>query len=820
MSDELPDLSVGARKAVMQAKRFAQTYSHDFTTTEHLLLGILDHENRPTSVRVMTDMDIDILGLKSFIIKNLQKYKGPDKPKMTDIELSGRAMKVLAYASNIATEMKCTLVDLDHLMLSILVSDSGTGNNLFKLKNIDVDHLYEVIFNTITPKSTKYKKPKQKSTSSRKNTDTGSNSAVKGPGSSLEKYATNLTEQAANGEIDPVIGRDYEVNACIQILSRRTKNNPVLIGEAGVGKTAVVEALALRIANHEAPTNLKDKNIYTLDLAQLVAGTIYRGQFEERLKDIITYVQSKDDIILFVDELHMLAGAGSSTGAMDASNILKPALARGKISCIGATTTQEYKEYIECDGALERRFQSIYVDEPEPDEVTEILKGIKHKYEEYHNVRYGVGILKEIVMLCNRYITDKNFPDKAIDILDEIGAKKRVAKYLDMSVELIDKEIKTLIEHKKEAVAGQQFDVAVELRKRETELKNERQEMLHELQSELASKPLLITLEDVRELISSKCSVPLSALEEDEATTLSKLAITVKKKVIGQVQGVDRICNAIKRNRAGVSDPDRPICSLMFLGPTGVGKTHLARTLGDMLFDNTNFKQFDMSEYAEGHSISKLIGSPPGYVGYGDGGKLTEYVRRNPYCVLLFDEIEKAHADIVQVFLQILEYGVLTDSDGLEVNFKNTIVIMTSNVGAHLFEKNSSVGFAASPDPDVSIVNELKKMYAPEFINRLDEVVVFGKLTENDLQKIVKILLSSMKRTLKTNNKTTLMIDPMVNEYILSHNTDISYGARPLKRLITEHIETPLAEFIIDNRLTKCKKIYIDVIDDKIVFNT
>lgn len=819
MSD-LPDLSAGARKAISHAKKFAQTYSHDFITTEHILLSILDYEVKPTSVRVMSDMDIDILGLKSFIIKNLQKYKGPEKPPLNDIELSGRAMKVLVYASNIATEMKCSLVDLDHLVLSILVSDSGTGNNLFKLKNIDVDHLYEVIFNTIAPKSTKHKKPKQKSTPTGKNIESGTNTSVKGPGSALEKYATNLTKQAKDGEIDPVIGRDDEVNSCIQILSRRTKNNPVLIGEAGVGKTAIVEGLALRISTGDAPVNLQDREIYTLDLAQLVAGTIYRGQFEERLKDIITYVQSRDDIILFVDELHMLAGAGSSTGAMDASNILKPALARGKISCIGATTTQEYKEYIECDGALERRFQSIYVDEPDSDEVLDILRGIKIKYEEYHNVRYSVKVLKEIVTLCNRYITDKNFPDKAIDVLDEIGAKKRVSKYLDMSAQMIDDEIKSIVEHKQQAVKNQQFDVAVALRERQRDLLEKKDTILNELQTVMDEKPMNVTLEDVRDLISTKCSVPLAALEEDEATTLSRLAVSVKRKVIGQVQGVDRICNAIKRNRAGVSDPDKPICSLMFLGPTGVGKTHLARTLGGMLFDNTNFKQFDMSEYAESHSISKLIGSPPGYVGYGDGGKLTEYVRRNPYCVLLFDEIEKAHTDIVQVFLQILEYGMLTDSDGLEVNFKNTIVIMTSNVGAHTFGKKASVGFNTDASQKDTVLSELKKMYAPEFVNRIDEVVVFGGLTENDLTKIVKILLSGVKKTLKTNNKTTLVIDPMVNEYILQRNVDLNYGARPLKRLITEHVETPLAEYIIENRLTKCKKIYMDVIDDCIVFNT
>ena len=814
---ELPDLSVSGRKAMMNAKKLAQSYLHDFITTEHMLLSILDKANPTTGTRVMADMGIDILDLKSFIIKNLQKYKGPNKPPLGDIEMSGRAMKVLVYASSIATEMSTSLVDVDHLLLSILVSDSGTGNNLFKLKNIDVDHLYEVIFSTIAPKSTKRNKRKEK-TKPRKQTESGGKNSVNSPGNSLEKYAVNLTEQALHGEIDPVIGRDYEVNSCIQILSRRTKNNPVLIGEAGVGKTAVVEGLALRIANGKAPVNLKDKNIFTLDLAQLVAGTIYRGQFEERLKDIITYVQSRDDIILFVDELHMLAGAGSSTGAMDASNILKPALARGKISCIGATTTQEYKEYIECDGALERRFQSIYVDEPDRDEVVDILKGIRHKYEAYHNVKYNVNVLKEIVSLCDRYITDKNFPDKAIDVLDEIGAKVRVSKYLDMSASLIDEELEIVTTHKNEAVVNQQFDIALALRDREVELKEKRDAIIDELANVSTTKPLVISIEDIRELISDKCSVPLSALEEDEASILSKLSVTVKRKVIGQVQGVDRICNAIKRNRAGVSSPDKPICSLMFLGPTGVGKTYLARTLGDMLFDNSNFKQFDMSEYAEAHSISKMIGAPPGYVGYGDGGKLTEYVRRNPYCVLLFDEIEKAHPDIVQIFLQILEYGSLTDSDGLEVNFKNTIVIMTSNIGAHKFDKRPSVGFGGVSTTEETVIEELKKMYAPEFVNRLDEVVIFGKLTEGDLTKIVRILLNSVKKTLKGNNKTTLVISPDVNEFILGKNTDTSYGARPLKRIITEYIETPLADYIIANSLTKCKKIYVDIINDEVTF--
>jgi ATP-dependent Clp protease ATP-binding subunit ClpC len=814
--NDIPELSVGGRRVMITAKKLARTYKHDFITTEHILYSILDSSRISEGVQIMSDMDVDVAEFKSFILKNLLKWKGPEKPDLSDIEPSGRVLKVLSYASCIAQEMKSHLVDIDHMLLSILVSDSGTGNNLFKLKNIDVDNLYEVIFHLIAPKATSRNRKRQKAASG--GVSDNVETTKKAKSNILDKYAVNLTQLASEGEIDPVIGREGDVNSMIQILSRRTKNNPVLIGEAGVGKTAVVELLAHKIIANNVPPILQKKQLYTLDLAQLVAGTIYRGQFEERLKDVVAYVQSHKDIILFIDELHMLVGAGSSTGAMDASNILKPALARGKISCIGATTTQEYKEYIENDAALERRFQTIYIDEPTSHETLDILKGIKIKYEEYHNVRYPPSILKEIVFLCERYIVDKNFPDKAIDVLDEIGAKARVSQYNEATnIENINKEIKSIRGHMDVSTRNQQFDVALAYREQEHRLLEERDEITNYIKT---MAPMKIDIDDVRELISEKCCVPTTTLNEDEASKLSTLSRRVKSVVIGQNNSVDKICNAIKRSRAGVTDPNKPICSLLFMGPTGVGKTHLARSLGDILFDNNNFKQFDMSEYSEPHSISKLIGSPPGYVGYGDGGKLTEYVRHNPYCVLLFDEIEKASEDIVQIFLQMLEYGNLTDSDGLEVNFKNTIIIMTSNIGAYKFSKQTSLGFNSDVSVNSGVLDELKKSYSPEFINRIDEIVIFDKLIPEVLDKIVKILLRDVKRTIKANNNTTLVLDCNIYSYILDKNTDTDYGARPLKRVITEYIETPLADFIIKNKLTKCKKIYVDLINNKIAFNT
>lgn len=813
-----PELSVGSRRVMMHAKKTARDHKHDFITTEHILLGILESERPVKGIKVMQELEVNTDEFKSFIIDNLKKYSGPKKPALKDIEPSDRVLKMLSYASSIAKEMGTDLVQVDHILLSILVSDAGSGNNLFRLKNIDVNFLYETIYLEVQPKRTRRKKKQVV-----EGDDPLDEPVSDVNDRALEKYAVNLTRLAASKEIDPVVGREEETNNMIQILCRRTKNNPVLVGEPGVGKTAVVELLAQRIVERDVPARLRDKHIYTLDLARLVAGTIYRGQFEERLKEVISVVQSRQDVILFIDELHMLVGAGSSTGSMDASNILKPALARGKLSCIGATTLQEYKEYIEADGALERRFQTVLIDEPTSADTLQILKGIKNKYEQYHRVRYNTDVMNEIVYLCDRYITDKNFPDKAIDVLDEIGAKVNVGKYTPTSEindyrELLDKTVGL----KERAVEEQNFDVALGYRETEWELLEQLASMLlaREAEENNNNKFIRINKDHVKQLISDRSGIPVSSMNTDEATRVSRLETNINKKVVGQTTGVSKICSAIKRNRAGVSDPNKPICSLLFLGPTGVGKTYLAKTLGEEMFDTTCFKQYDMSEFSEKHSTSKLIGSPPGYVGYGEGGSLTEFVRHTPYCVLLLDEVEKAHPEVLQLFLQILEYGCLTDSEGLEVNFKNTIIVMTSNIGAHKFDKQNSVGFGRQETVHDSVLSELKKSYAPEFVNRFDEIVVFNKLKESDLLKIANILLTRVKRTVKANSKITIKYDQSLAQHVVDNCRDVSqYGARPMKRTITELLETPLADYIIDN-IDDTKKIQISVDSTGVVFST
>ncbi len=818
--NEQPELSAGGRRVMMHAKRLARDYKHDFITTEHVLLGIVESERLPKSIKIMRDVHrIDIDEFKSFVISNLGKYKGPKHPEIEDIEMSGRVVKMISYASNIAREMDVTLVDIDHLLLSILVSDSGSGNNLFKLRNIDVDILYEDIYSRIVPTPSKgRKKTKQRHSSG--GTNDNNTDVVDHSESVLEKYATNLTRDAIVGKLDPVIGREDDVFYMIEILSRRTKNNPVLIGEPGVGKTAVVELLAQKIADQSVPVNLANKQIYSIDLAQLVAGTIYRGQFEERIKEVITYAQAQDDIILFIDELHMLVGAGSTSGSMDASNILKPALARGKISCIGATTLQEHKEFIEGDGALDRRFQSIFVDEPSVSETIEILKGVKCRYEQFHNVKYTNTVIKEIVNLCNRYMPEKQFPDKAIDVLDETGARIKVRKLQTTDIQDIIKDLEYTLNKKNLAVEKQEFDTALGFRETEYELSDKLQSAVKERGAlQLSPGPVTkVELKHVRNLISDRTGIPVNSLEEDESILLRKLSDRMKRAVIGQEQGIERICSAVKRSRAGVSDPNKPICSLLFLGPTGVGKTHLARVLGKQMFHEGNFKQFDMSEFSEKHTVSKLIGSPPGYVGSGEGGELTEYVRHNPYCVLLFDEIEKAHINVLQLFLQVLEYGCLTDSDGLEVNFKNTIIVMTSNIGAHKFDKLNSVGFGVSSNTNDAVVEELKKMYAPEFLNRLDETIVFDRLTDTEMMSVCDLLLKQLKKNIKSNTKVIITYDNELCAHITSLNEDNTYGARPLKRIITEHIETPLAEELIDLP-DGVKKVHITTESDQVVFD-
>ena len=807
-------LSPGSRQIMSVAKNFARDYKHDFITTEHLLLSILTREKPTKGVEMMQSLEIDVQDFTNFVITNLKKYKGDKKPELKDIEPSGRVMKILTYAGAIADEMDTKMIHVDHILMSILVSDAGTGNNLFRLKNIDVNFLYEAIYVEVQP--VKRKRNKKQPSDVMEREQDGDYTSVETEPSPLDKYGVNMTLQAVHGQLDPVIGRDMETEHVIQVLSRRVKNNPVLIGEPGVGKTAVVELLAQRIAWNDVPRNLRGMEIYSLDLTQLVAGTMYRGQFEERLKEVLNHVQSRDDVIVFIDEIHMIVGAGAGTSTMDVSNILKPALSRGGISCIGATTLQEYKESIESDGALDRRFQTVYVDEPDQSQTMEILKGIKEKYETFHNVKYNNKVLEQIVFCCERYICDKRFPDKAIDVLDEAGAKVKVSQYQsNEQMKILVEQIEGVEKRKNRAVETQNFDIALGHRETQYELIEELQQMMENRDKEESSNraPVRISCEQIKQLVSDRTGVPMSSMGDDEATKLSQLETDVNRDVIGQTDGVNRICAAIKRSRAGVSNPDKPICSLLFLGPTGVGKTHLARMLASHMFTEDNFKQFDMSEFSEPHSISKLIGSPPGYVGFGEGGRLTEFVRHTPYCVLLFDEIEKAHVDVLQVFLQMLEYGQMTDGDGLEVNFKNTVVIMTSNIGAHKFDKQPVVGFNQTTTQD-SVVDELKKQYAPEFVNRIDELIVFNKLTTDHMSFVANQMLRHLKRNVFDNTSKRVLIDKQVATHLANKCDDMKMGARPLRRMITDMIETPLADQIISNQ--SVKRFMVDVTGDQI----
>jgi ATP-dependent Clp protease ATP-binding subunit ClpC len=817
---EYPNLSPASRRTLLSAKTIAKDCRHEFLTTEHILLALLNRKTDTIGIKVMSREGMDLEAFRAFIISNLSKWKGKTQPDIDQIEPSSRLLSMMSYASCVAQELGSELIQVDHLLLSILVSDTGTGNNLFRLKNIDTSDLYESIYIELEPT----RKARNKSKTKQPITAGGGREPADGSPemSSLTDYAVNLTEEAANKQLDPVIGRDEELQDVIQILSRRTKNNPVLIGDPGVGKTAVVELLAQRIVIGDVPYGLKEKQIYALDLARLVAGTIYRGQFEERLKNAISFVTSRPDIILFIDELHMLVGAGATTGSMDASNILKPALARGKISCIGATTTMEYKEHIEGDGALERRFQAVIIDQPSSEDTIEILRGIKHKYEMYHNVKYGQAVLNTIVMLCDRYMPEKSFPDKAIDVLDEVGAKARISQY-SKKADVLDtvKELDIVIQKKEAAVLTQKFTEGIRHRTREMELRDKliEQDQAYVEDQEKEFKTVRITLDCVNQLVSDRTGVPVTKLQEGEASTLHTLSKRISNRVVGQSGGIGKIVNSIKRSRAGISNPDKPICSLLFLGPTGVGKTHLARCMGEEMFSSNSFKQFDMSEFTEKHSISKFIGAPPGYVGYGEGGALTEFVRFNPYCVLLFDEIEKAHPEVMQIFLQLLEYGILTDSEGLEVNFKNTIIVMTSNIGSHKFEKGTSVGFgSAELSIEQAVHEEIEKLYPPEFLNRIDETVVFNKLTDRELNIICNILLKELKSNIRKNTKRRVNIAGEVSPYIVDQIVNNKYGARPLKRCITKCIETPLADHIIAT-VNSSSPINIEVTDNNITIS-
>ncbi|MBU5455679.1 ATP-dependent Clp protease ATP-binding subunit [Caproiciproducens sp. MSJ-32] len=778
-----------SQKVLVEAQKESQYFRHGYIGTEHILLGILReggyakevlYNNKITLDNVRRVIE-DYLGFGDIDISIGEMLLNPQTKKILDDSL------VKARAFNHQN------VKPEHILLSLLDDKEGVAYYILGTLGLD--------FNLVKSKLKSYLYEDKSGEINLENKSKKKNSKLV----MLSQYGINLTELAREGKLDPVIGREKENQRILEILCRRIKNNPCLIGEPGVGKTAVVEGLAQRIVNGNVPDILRDKEIISLDLTSMIAGAKYRGEFEERLKRVMEEIKMSQDIIIFIDEIHTIVGAGAAEGAIDASNILKPALARGEIKCIGATTIDEYRKYIEKDPALERRFQPVRIDEPSKEDTLLILKGIKEKYEMHHNVKIEDEALEAAVELADRYITDRYLPDKAIDLIDEASAKVRIENlnnFVDFeSIENIKTEIKNIIREKENSIINQDFEKAAYLRDKEQELREKLNNYKVNSNNEISDN-YLVNREKIAKVVSAWTKIPLEKLTEKESEKLLRLEETLQKRVVGQKEAILAVSRAIRRARVGLKDPNRPIGTFIFCGPTGVGKTELCNALAETMFGNkNNLIRIDMSEYMEKHSVSRLIGAPPGYVGYNEGGQLTEAVRRNPYSVILLDEIEKAHEDIYNILLQIMEDGRLTDNMGRNINFRNSIIIMTSNVGAHNIKKQSSVGFSISNDLEKdeyekmknNIMEEIKRKFKPEFLNRVDDIIVFHKLKENDILKIVNLLLNNTINKLKE-REISLSLDEESKRFLVSKGVDTTYGARPLRRVITKELEDKLSE--------------------------
>ncbi|MFQ5584083.1 MAG: ATP-dependent Clp protease ATP-binding subunit, partial [Calditrichia bacterium] len=786
------------QKVIRYSKEEAMRLGHDYIGTEHLLLGILK-EGEGIAVKILKNLNIDLDKLK----QRIEEASGPAGGMMTlgNLPLSKRAEKVLKITYLEAKNFKSDIIGTEHLLLSLLKEKEGLAAQVLMSFNVDYSVAYNELKNTLEgkPSMSYSSQPTQK---------------IKTP--ALDHFGRDLTQLALQGKLDPIIGRDQIIERVAQILSRRKKNNPVLIGEPGVGKTAVAEGLALRIISKKVPRILHNKRIVALDMGSIVAGTKYRGQFEERMKAIMTELEKATNVILFIDELHTIVGAGGASGSLDASNMFKPALARGEVQCIGATTLDEYRMYIEKDGALERRFQKVMIEPTTPEETLEILRYIKSKYEEHHRVRYTDEALLATIRLSERYITDKFFPDKAIDVLDETGSRVHISSIVvPKEILELEQQIEKIRVEKEQYAKQQDFERAAKLRDVERRLQEELVFERNKWEREEESHIATVNEEDIAEVVSMMTGIPVQRVASSETEKLLHMADYTKTRVIGQDKAIDTITRAIRRTRAGLKDPNRPIGSFIFLGPTGVGKTHLAKILAEYLFERKDaLIRIDMSEYMEKFSVSRLVGSPPGYVGYEEGGQLTEKVRRHPYAVVLFDEIEKAHPDVYNILLQVLDEGQLTDSLGRKVDFRNTILIMTSNVGTREIKRNLSMGFTQSKDDDEhkvmqeKIETEMKRLFNPEFLNRVDDLIFFRKLDKKDVLKIVDILIDEMAARLLEHN-ISLELTEGAKEYIMINGYDPILGARPLKRAIQKYIEDPLADEILKGRFSEGSVIKI-----------
>lgn len=791
------NFSPRASDLLATSQLIARKYKHSSITSMHLLMASLELEESLLLSSLDEDDVIDTEKIKTRLhhyLENAPSSTVDDVAESDGIKMSlaKEARQVVSIANNISKKMTHSFIGTEHMALALICNTECAAFQFLYEQQVDLPQLATKLKEHLDPQNT----PLVEQEALAQNND----NAVLAKGEALSMFSINLTEAAKNDELDPVIHRDFEIERVMQVLCRRQKNNPVLVGEPGVGKTAVVEGLCNLIASGEVPLQLRDTTIYNLDLSLMVAGTKFRGQFEERMKQVMDDIMSLDNAIIFIDEIHMLVGAGNADGAMDAANIMKPALSRGGISCIGTTTFDEYREFIEADGALERRFQKIIVDEPDEETTEEILSGIKYKYEQFHNVIYTDEAVREAVELSERYITDRCFPDKAIDVLDECASRvklkhdKTPKKIADLHV-----KIQESVEMINECLEQDDYVAAATYRSAEKRLKKSKSRAISNALHKV--KTITITKDNIRDTVSRWCGVPLEQLKKSESNKLVQLEKNLNKHVIGQQQAVSAICDSIIRGRMDVGDPDRPVGSFLMLGPTGVGKTYLAKQLAHFVYgDENNMVRIDMSELMESHSVSKLIGSPPGYVGYGEGGQLTETVRQNPYTVVLFDEIEKAHPDIMQLLLQLLDEGTLTDSRGVPVNFKNCIILMTSNIGAERMQRNHVVGFGSKEEDNIdSIKKMLTQHLRPEFINRLDEIIFFNSLDE----KTCKIILNNeLKKFIKRLDKqhVKLEINNQVKNMLLQEGFDKKYGARPLRRAIQSKVQTPVAKYLLVNQ--------------------
>src|SRR5687767_12978703 len=820
MSEEaMNNFTPRAQQVLALARKEADRFNHNFVGTEHLLLGLIKL-GQGVAVNVLQKIGLDLETVRMGVEKLVGT--GPDQKMIGNIPYTPRVKKVLSLAAKEAKALNHTYVGTEHILLGLLREGDGVAARVLKNMDVDIEQTRQEILKELDPNFNSGEEASAGGEGGQEKSTPEKKGEVKTP--ALKAFGRDLTEIARKGEMDPVIGRKNEIERVIQILCRRTKNNPVLLGEAGVGKTAIVEGLAQEIAKGNVPEILREKRVITLDLALMVAGTKYRGQFEERIKAVMDEIRRAKNIILFIDELHTIVGAGSAEGTMDASNIIKPALSRGEMQCIGATTLNEYRKYIEKDAALERRFQSVKVEAPSIEEAILILKGLRPKYEEHHKAEFTDKAIEASVKLSDRYITDRYLPDKGIDLMDEAGSRARIGSMTrPPEVKTLEAAIDEIKVRKERAIKGQDFEGAAAMRDKEKHAKEKLEAVLNEWRQNREEKRVSVNDDDILQVVAKWTGIPLKRMEQGEAQKLLTMEADMSKIVIGQKEAVVALCKALRRSRADLKDPKRPIGTFALLGPTGVGKTLLAKTLAENMFgDAKSLIQLDMSEYMEKFTVSRLVGSPPGYVGYEEGGQLTEAVRRRPYCVVLFDEIEKAHPDVMNMLLQILEEGHLTDNVGRVVDFRNTIILLTSNVGAETIRKQSSIGFGASSDETSyekmrdKIMDEAKRAFRPEFLNRLDDIVVFRSLNKPDLIEILDLEVAKVTIRLKNRN-IVLELDPKAKDFLVEKGFDPVYGARPMRRAVERFLEDPLAEDILRGKVHD-GTVQVNVEGDKLVF--